>query len=135
MEPRYRVIISGSRMLGGLETELINKAVSLSGFQIAQVVSGGCRGIDKLGETWAKTKNIPIERFDADWENLGNVAGPIRNVEMAKYADAAIIIMSLAHENKGSWNMLKVASRKLLHVRAYFVFKEMLQKIEELQGT
>jgi hypothetical protein len=56
-----------------------------------EIVSGTAIGVDKLGEQWANAKNIPITRMPADWSK-GKAAGHIRNAEMAKYADFAIIL-------------------------------------------
>ncbi len=53
-------------------------------YHITELVSGGCRGIDQDGESWAKHVGIPVKLFPADW-SLGNGAGPIRNQAMADY--------------------------------------------------
>jgi hypothetical protein len=61
---------------------------------IEEVVSGGARGVDQLGEAFAKKHGIPIKPFyvtKADWNTYGAAAGPMRNGRMADYADAAII--------------------------------------------
>lgn len=70
---------------------------------LTEVVSGGARGIDKLGELWAKHRGIPVRRFPADWDKHGNAAGAIRNREMADYADGALILWD--GESRGSKNM------------------------------
>ena len=54
------------------------------------VVSGGCRGADRFGETMAKRLNIPVKVFNADWSE-GKSAGPRRNGRMALYADCLIL--------------------------------------------
>lgn len=81
-----RVIIAGSRDI--TDFSLIEKAVKNSGFNITEVISGGARGVDKLGEFWAKKHNIPCTIFHAKWDQLGKKAGPIRNQEMADYANS-----------------------------------------------
>ena len=53
---------------------------------ITEVVSGGARGSDKLGEQYANENNIPIKRFVPDWEGLGKKAGHVRNRKMGDYA-------------------------------------------------
>lgn len=45
-----RTIIAGSRSI--TDYALIQKAVSESGFEITEVVSGGAIGVDRLGERW-----------------------------------------------------------------------------------
>ena len=61
-------------------------------FTITEVISGGAKGADKMGEEWAKQHNIPIKKFPADWKKYGKAAGPIRNTQMAKYGEALIAI-------------------------------------------
>ena len=53
---------------------------------ITEVVSGGARGSDKLGEQYANENKIPIKRFVPDWEGLGKKAGHVRNRKMGDYA-------------------------------------------------
>ena len=68
------------------------KAIKNSGYDITQVVSGKAIGVDSLGERWAAANGIDVEPFPADWSRHGKAAGPIRNREMAKHCDAAVII-------------------------------------------
>ena len=70
-----------------------------------EIVSGGCAGIDKMGEAYAKWFNVPIKEFPADWEKHGRSAGPIRNREMAEYADVLVLIWN--GKSKGSGGMKK----------------------------
>lgn len=71
---------------------LVRAAVDASGFRITEVVSGVAHGVDKLGERWAQAHKIPVKQFPAQWNKYGNAAGPIRNREMAEYADALIAV-------------------------------------------
>lgn len=107
-----RVIIAGSRDI--IDLICVIEAVSRSGFEITEVVSGTARGVDRLGEFWAAQHNIPIKRFPADWNTYGKSAGYKRNEQMADYAEAAIII----HDGKsnGTKHMLDIAKRKGLMV-------------------
>lgn len=72
---------------------------------ISEVVSGAARGMDSCGEVFANEVGIPTRRFPADWEANGKAAGPIRNHQMAIYADAAIVIWD--GKSKGSGNMIQ----------------------------
>lgn len=98
-----KVIIAGSRHI----TDRLGlfKAIKQSGFDITEVVSGTSRGVDTLGEAYARANDIPIKEFPANWSKFGNYAGPVRNNEMAKYADAAIILWD--GESRGTLNMIK----------------------------
>jgi len=71
---------------------------------ITEVVSGTARGADYLGEEYANENGIPIKSFPADWENYGKAAGPIRNRQMAEYADVLIAVWD--GKSKGTNNMI-----------------------------
>lgn len=43
---------------------------------------GNARGVDSLAELWAQSVGVPTDKNDADWEQYGKAAGPIRNTEM-----------------------------------------------------
>lgn len=100
-----KIIIAGSRDYEDWKTafEYIQKAPFIS--EITELVCGMAAGVDTIGMYFAFDYNIPIKRFPANWHKLGAAAGPIRNKEMAEYADAAIIIMN--NYSPGSMNMLK----------------------------
>ncbi len=80
------------------------------------VVSGGAEGIDKCGEFFAidmksmDGTEIDVKVFPAEWDKHGKSAGPIRNKQMAEYADMLLLIWD--GESKGSANM-KLEMKKL----------------------
>ena len=110
-----KVIIAGSRTFGDymIAYHLVCYAIQKSGYAIKEVISGMAEGIDKAGEMWVKTNLncglITVKQFPADWKTHGKAAGPIRNEEMAKYADAAIIIWD--GESKGTANMISLMEK------------------------
>lgn len=85
-----KIIIAGSR--GIEDMELLRIAIMLSGFSISEVVSGGARGVDTLGELWANENGVAIKRLIPDWGRFGRAAGMYRNGDMADYADGGIIL-------------------------------------------
>lgn len=97
-----KVIIAGSRNLN--DYALLTQAMKRCGFNVTEVVCGMATGIDTLGERWALAHNIPIKEMPANWNRDGKAAGPIRNREMAKYADAAVIIWD--GKSAGTRNMV-----------------------------
>ncbi len=103
-----KVIIAGSRTIS--DRESVEAAIKASGFEITEVVCGMARGVDTEGFNWAKDNNIPVKEFHADWEKYGRAAGPIRNKQMAEYADALIAIM--APNSKGTKNMIETAIKR-----------------------
>lgn len=111
----FKTIIAGSR---GIEDPVVvASAVWLSGFEIAEVVSGGCRGVDRMGEQFAEAAGVPVKRFPADWEAHGKAAGPLRNQEMADYADALIAIWD--GESRGTKDMIDRATKSGLAIFVY----------------
>lgn len=100
-----KLIIAGSRTL-----ELPPSFIYWSGCQfsfgaIDEVVCGMANGVDNSGLLMAKEQKIPVKKFPADWDKYGKAAGHLRNGEMAKYADALLLIWD--GESKGSANMKK----------------------------
>lgn len=84
-----KTIIAGGRATT-LEDSGIRLLDEVAAPFISQLVSGNASGIDREAETWAKARGFEITRFPADWGKHGKAAGPIRNREMAKFADALI---------------------------------------------
>lgn len=107
-----RTIIAGSRYL--TNPEIIANGILESGFVITEVVSGGARGADFLGEQWAKRNNISYTVFTANWDRYGKAAGPIRNELMASYAEALIAFP--AKDSVGTYDMIRKAKKKGLKV-------------------
>lgn len=102
-----RVIIAGSREI--TDYSFVASVIKRCGFNITEVVSGTAHGVDRLGEQWAVQNNVPIKYMPPDWNLHGKAAGPIRNKEMAEYADAAVIIWN--GESAGTKNMLENMQR------------------------
>lgn len=112
-----RTIIAGSR--GITDFKLVENIINNCIWEITTVISGGARGIDKLGELWAEKNNIPCEVFPADWDTFGKKAGYLRNIEMANTADALIVIWDGL--SKGTKHMLTIAKKKKLKIYLYIV--------------
>lgn len=112
-----KVIIAGGRDFTNFNT--VRDAIEASGFEITEVVSGMAKGVDTLGEVYALGKNIPVVGFPADWSKNGRAAGPMRNKEMAEYADALIAVWDGV--SKGTANMIMQARRNGLDVFIYLV--------------
>ena len=74
---------------------------------VTEVVSGAATGADQAGERWAKLHGIPVKRFPADWNKHGRTAAPIRNAQMAQYADAVALLPG----GRGTDSMRREAER------------------------
>lgn len=112
-----KTIIAGSRTIE--DYAAVEAAITASGFAISQVVSGCARGVDTLGEQWAESQGIPIERFPAKWKQYGRRAGPIRNNEMVSYAQALIAIWD--GRSDGTRHIINAARREGRRVFVYHV--------------
>lgn len=121
-----KVIIAGTRDLvirtgpdGNelvfLDTILCTAFKTLHPHYDLEIVSGGSGNIDKLGERWARwADGAKLRVFEADWGKHGKSAGPIRNRQMAEYADALVLIWD--GKSRGSANMLEEARKRGLRI-------------------
>jgi len=103
-----KVIIAGSRTLTP-STGLLEDCIKASGFEITEIVEGGAQGVDAAAKFYASERNIAVREFPADWDEHGRAAGPIRNREMARYADACILIWD--GRSRGSASMKREADK------------------------
>lgn len=123
-----RVIIAGSREI--TDYPVLLELIESSEWDITEVVSGGCRGVDYMGESWARDKGIPVKLFAADWAAYGRLAGEIRNQEMARYADALILLWD--GKSPGASCMLRESSKEGIqtHIQIYGMDLDKLQQSE-----
>lgn len=80
-----------------------------------EIVSGKCKGVDKLGEEYAAENGYPIKPFPADWDKYGKAAGPIRNKQMAEYGTH--LVAFLKKGSKGTKSMIEIATELKLPIR------------------
>lgn len=111
-----KTIIAGSRLASKENVEAALLACPFAS-QITIVLCGEARGADTWGKAWANSKGIPVVSYLPDWEKYGKAAGPIRNQEMAKNADALILIWSGV--SRGSASMLRIAEKHNLPIFEY----------------
>lgn len=58
-----------------------------------EIVEGDCRGADRLAAQAARELGLVVHTMPADWERLGNAAGPARNVEMLRrHPDSKLVL-------------------------------------------
>lgn len=119
----FKVIVAGSRDFNDydlLSTKLIHFLSRYKPEDI-EIVSGGARGADSLGERFADEKGCNKEVFPANWNrqpdgSYDKSAGFKRNWEMAKYADACVVFM---HKDgtDGSQHMIDLAEREGIRLK------------------
>ena len=111
----FRVIIAGTRTFENysLLCEYVDFKLSKVDDEI-EIVSGGARGADLLGERYAKEHGYKLRVFPAQWSIYGKRSGPMRNAKMAKYADALIVLWD--GKSPGTKNMIDEAKKNGLKI-------------------
>lgn len=66
-----------------VQRQFIDESVTL--------ICGMARGADLLGKHLFDEQQLPVECYPADWNRLGKRAGFVRNTEMGRTADLALI--------------------------------------------
>lgn len=105
-----RIVVSGSRDFNDYDKvkEYIELCISnIKGKYELIFVSGGCRGVDMLGERYAEENGFKMERYIANWNKYGKRAGPERNKYMAEISD--YIICFWDYKSKGTKSMINYA--------------------------
>lgn len=112
-----RTIIAGSRSI--IYPHILDRALHACGWTPTVVLSGTAQGADRLGERWANYNYVPIERYPADWQANGRIAGFMRNDLMADKAEALIALWD--GQSRGTKQMIdRALSRRLrVHVEQW----------------
>ena len=117
-----KLIIAGSRGITSYST--VREAVIASGLwkhyaHDIEVVSGGAKGVDRLGEEFANKNGLKIHRFIPDWDTYGKRAGMLRNIQMGEFSDALVAIWD--GESRGTKQMIDWATKNGLFVYVHEV--------------
>ena len=142
MMPENRVIIAGSREF--TDQTRLNKVcrwifktarIPVSG---TTIISGTCRGADKMGEEYAREEGMAVARFPADWSRYGKMAGPRRNGEMARYAMKkgcnGVLIAFLRADSRGTKNMIDTAVKMKLETYVVKYEEKTIKKYNYTKG-
>lgn len=78
------------------------------------IISGMAKGADLLGIRYAAEQGYKVEQFSADWSK-GRSAGPQRNREMAKSANACIVFWD--GKSKGAASMISLSKQHHLKLQ------------------
>ena len=123
-----RVIVAGSRTYSDADRifSCLDKAFEEIKSKMQEpceftIVSGGCRGVDMVGEQYAKTHGLGLARFPAQWDKYGRGAGPIRNEEMLEFASekdkVPYLIAFWDYKSSGPRGIIALARNKRIPVR------------------
>jgi hypothetical protein len=98
-----KVIIAGSRTID--DKDIVWNALNNSKFDITEIISGGAMGVDRLGESWAHSKNIPVKVYKPNYNTDNPRYAPLlRNEEMARNGDALVAIWK--DQTRGTKHMI-----------------------------
>lgn len=84
-----KLIVCGGRSYKFKKEENLLLSYINERYGVTEIVSGGATGADKAGEEWGNLRGLPIKQFLPDWSK-GKQGGPLRNQQMAEYADACV---------------------------------------------
>lgn len=107
----FKLVVAGSRDFNDYEL-LKHKLIyylQLHDLADVEIVSGGARGADKLGERFAHEHGCKLTIMNADWDTYGKSAGYRRNAEMARYSDGCIVFWDGI--SKGTQHMINLAKQ------------------------
>ena len=120
-DKELRVIIAGSRDFTNYDflsnqVHLILNAYKATNDNLnITIISGNARGVDQMGERFAKNNNLNLKMFPANWDKYGKSAGYLRNEEMLNYAmneSYPILIVFWDGISKGTKHMIDIADKK-----------------------
>lgn len=130
--PEARIIVAGGRdfddydLMNRQLTRIMNGAPSE--ISSIEIVCGMQEGADLLGKRWAEEHGYKVAEFEADWDKFGKKAGPIRNAQMAKYANALIAFWD--GKSRGTADMIEKMKNEALIIIHY----ETVQKKNNTTG-
>jgi hypothetical protein len=73
------------------------------------IIEGGARGADHLAADWAFQRGVNRDRYNADWEAYGRMAGGIRNKQMLDEGNPDLVIAFPG--GSGTRNMIRQARK------------------------
>lgn len=104
-----RVLVCGGRDYCDKDRafDVLDKLHDEAGIDL--LIEGGARGADRFGAWWADKRGVARERYEADWENLGSFAGPMRNTRMLNEGKPDVVIAFPG--GRGTADMVKKARK------------------------
>ena len=111
----FKVIVAGSRGFTDYDLLVSKLDKILQDKTDVEIVSGGAKGADSMGEAYAESKGYKLTVFPADWNKYGKSAGYKRNVQMADYAD--VLVAFWDGQSKGTSHMIDIMREKDKPVR------------------
>ena len=110
-----KIIVAGSRSFNDYKLLTDKLEYFLQNQKDITIISGKAKGADSLGEDYAHQNFHKLEEYPAMWDLYGKRAGYMRNEEMAKVADAAIIFWD--GQSKGTKHMIDLCKKFKIKLR------------------
>jgi YspA, cpYpsA-related SLOG family len=105
-----KVLVCGDRNWSDSK-KIIDRISSLP--QGTTILTGACRGADRIATEEARALHYEVIEFPADWDAHGRAAGPIRNREMLdQKPDLVIAFHSNLAASKGTADTVCEAKRR-----------------------
>lgn len=82
-----------------------------------EIISGGARGVDTIAEEWARSREVPVTVFPADWNRYGRSAGYRRNVDIVNAAD--VVYAFQRNKSPGTQHSIDLARKSNKPVRVW----------------
>ena len=120
-----RVVVTGTRNAATGDAVFIRKAMDAlhEQYKISLVGHGGASGVDDIVSAWAIENGVQIAVFNADWDEHGTAAGPIRNREMLETIKPQIVAAfpepKARLKGSGTWDAIEAAVERGHFVRIY----------------
>lgn len=103
-----KIAIVGGRNF--TDYDLLFDSMLLVAFEdIEEIISGGARGADSLGEQYASYYAYPIRKFLPDWDKYGKSAGFIRNQTIVDACD--IVVAFWDGKSRGTADTIEKAKK------------------------
>lgn len=104
-----RVLVCGGRNYDDVDRVgvVLNKLHDAKGIDV--IMQGGARGADEIAAAWGSFNGVPVDTYEADWENQGSFAGPARNKRMLDEGKPDLVIAFPG--GKGTANMIRQARK------------------------
>lgn len=120
------LLVTGSRTItsSGQLGDLIRIRLDEHPSRFTTLIVGDARGVDAAAAAWAADHGVEHRVFPADWAQLGNRAGYLRNVEMVRILDPAKGDTCLAFwdgSSKGTKHTIDLALKAKIDTRIVFL--------------
>ena len=109
-EKNFRVVVAGSRNFNNYARLSAELDKYLAEKKNITIISGTARGADRMGEKYAAERGLKLEQFPAEWGLYHKGAGPIRNMQMVKAADAVVAFWD--NQSSGTKNIIDCARQE-----------------------